>query len=471
MKEQDADIRNELEKLRAELSSIRKFVSELLAENKRLHTIIKALQLEIQTLREKEQQRQHDDKNKPPKDSHNSSIPPSQESIAAKELRRTRSLRKKSGKKSGGQPGHKGCTLEWASEPDTIIEHTPCYCQHCGKSLEDIPVTRSRSGQVFDVVLPKVTTTEHHYNEKVCSCGHHNRMDAKNYRVAYGKNIRAIVTYLACSQYMPYGRITEFLSHVFNLKISEGTVRNILKDIGKRADFAYNEIRKRIEKSPVVGADETGIHVNKEKHWNWVFQTDTLTFLFHHMTRGLAAILSQFPNGLPNATLVTDRHVSYSKMNVKTRQVCLAHLLRNGIFLNELDEKQMWSRQFIQCLTDAIAMRKEESVTESKIMELRTKMDKLLNENLSRLDKDFTKLARGISKVKDYIFTFLEDSSVPYDNNASERCIRNVKIKQKVSGCFRTEDGADIFAKIHSIVDTAKKNGNSKFDAILAMYN
>ena len=88
-------------------------------------------------------------------------------------------------------------------------------------------------------------------------------MDAKNYRVAYGKNIRAIVTYLACSQYMPYGRITEFLSHVFNLKISEGTVRNILKDIGKRADCAYNEIRKRIEKSPVVGADETGIHVNR----------------------------------------------------------------------------------------------------------------------------------------------------------------------------------------------------------------
>ena len=158
-------------------------------------------------------------------------------------------------------------------------------------------------------------------------------------------------------------------------------------------------------------------------------------------------------------------------MNVKTRQVCLAHLLRNGIFLNELDEKQMWSRQFIQCLTDAIKMRKEESVTENKIMELRTKMDKLLNEDLSRLDKDFTKLARGISKVKDYIFTFLEDFSVPYDNNASERCIRNVKIKQKVSGCFRTEDGADIFAKIHSIVDTAKKNGNSKFDAILAMYN
>ena len=141
MKEQDADIRNELEKLWTEPSSIRKFVSELLAENERLHTIIKALQLEIQTLREKEQQRQHDDKKKPPKDSHNSSIPPSQESIAAQELRRTRSLREKSGKKSGGQPGHKGCTLEWASEPDTIIEHTPCYCQHCGKSLEDIPVT------------------------------------------------------------------------------------------------------------------------------------------------------------------------------------------------------------------------------------------------------------------------------------------------------------------------------------------
>lgn len=253
-----------------------------------------------------------------------------------------------------------------------------------------------------------------------------------------------------------------------SLKIIPHLIRIFLKEVGQKAKYAYEEIRKRVEKSAVVGADETGASVNKEHHWNWIFQRDLLTYVYQLKSRGIAAIDDKFPNGLPSTTLVTDRHGSYFKMNVKKHQVCLAHLLRNAEYLNELDEKQTWSKRFLQCIRDAIDLRKNQKVTEKKVNRIVGVMDALLTENLQQLHEDFETFKKGIYKVKDYLFTFLSDFAVPYDNNARERCPK-IKVKQKVSGCFRTDDGADIFAKIHSIAETAKKNGNSKFEAILAM--
>lgn len=144
--------------------------------------------------------------------------------------------------------------------------------------------------------------------------------------------------------------------------------------------------------------------MGKQLHWNWIFQTDALTYVYQLKSRGQEAVDSKFPNGLPHSTLVTDRKQTYFKMNVKDHQVCLAHLLRNAEYLNELDAKQDWSRRFIHLLAHAI-----------------------------------------------------------------ERGVRKIKIKQKVSGCFRTDEGAEDFAKLHSIAETAMKNGNSKFNAILAV--
>ena len=156
-------------------------------------------------------------------------------------------------------------------------------------------------------------------------------------------------------------------------------------------------------------------------------------------------------------------------MNVKDHQVCLAHLLRNAEYLNELDAKQDWSRRFIHLLAHAIDLRRNKTITQRKIKVLKTKMKNLLGESLSHLDEEFERFKKGILKVKDYLFTFLSNPLVPYDNNASERGVRKIKVKQKVSGCFRTDSGADDFAKLHSIVETAMKNGNSKFNAILAV--
>ena len=296
-----------------------------------------------------------------------------------------------------------------------------------------------------------------------------NNCDAPNCRIKYGDNIRALVTYLNVVQCIPFKRIAELISDLSGRRISEGTVQNILKKTSAKSDGAYEEIRQRIECAPVVGADETGAAVGRQLHWNWIFQTDALTYVYQMNSRGMEAIDSKFPKGLPNTTLVTDRHKSYFKMNVRDHQVCLAHLLRNAEYLNELDTKQDWSRRFIHLISHAIDLRRAGNITKRKIKTLKTKMKKLLGESLTHLNGEFESFKKGILKVENYLFTFLTNPHVPYDNNASERGVRKIKIKQKVSGCFRTDGGADDFAKLHSIAETAMKNGNSKFNAILAV--
>lgn len=405
---------------------------------------------------------------KPELNSRNSSVPPSQESIAARELRRTSSLRKPSNKPSGGQPGHKGSTLQTSDTPDRIIKHEPQYCKCCGRSLEDVQYRKVRKRQIVDIKFV-VETTEDQYYEKVCSCGTVNNCDAPNCRIKYGNNIRALVTYLSVVQCIPFKRIAEFLSDIFGRRISQGTVQDILEENSAKADKPYEEIRRRVEASPVVGADETGAAVGRELHWNWIFQTPQLTYVYQMKSRGQKAIDSRFPNGLPNSTLVTDRHSSYFNMDVKNHQVCLAHLLRNAEYLNQLDETQDWSKRFIHILTHAMDIRRDMSITKRKVKIINTKLKNLLGESLTHLDEEFETFKKGICKVKDYLFTFLSDLSVPFDNNASERGVRKIKVKQKISGCFRTDEGADDFAKLHSIVETAMKNGNSKYNAILAV--
>ena len=164
-----------------------------------------------------------------------------------------------------------------------------------------------------------------------------------------------------------------------------------------------------------------------------------------------------------------DKEIHKLKLELTSIKSDLAHLLRNAEYLNELDAKQDWSRRFIHLLAHAIDLRRNNTITQRKIKVLKTKMKNLLGESLSHLDDEFERFKKGILKVKDYLFTFLSNPLVPYDNNASERGVRKIKIKQKVSGCFRTDEGADDFAKLHSIAETAMKNGNSRFNAILAV--
>lgn len=481
MQEQVKDIESVLKCLTSKLGELEKTVSEQGTEIDRLNRLdtchkkdmheakqtIRKLEAENNELKEKLSKYE-----KPEKDSHNSSVPPSKESIKSREIRRTQSLRQKSGRKSGGQEGHTGRTLPTSENPDLIELHRPEFCPECGRPLGECKSEIIGKMQVIDIPMPFPLATEHQYYRTECTCGHHIECECPNCRITYGANIRALIVYLAHVQCLSFARICETLKDLYNLAISQGTIQSILKDAGNKAETPYEEIRQRICRSKVTGADETGAHVGKEHHWNWIFENPLLTYVFQKKSRVMEAIDDKFPGGLPNTVLVTDRHQSYFNMNVQAHQVCLAHLLRNAQYLTELDPKQNWSTRFVDLLHRAIRLKKHtpfKQITPRKVLLIKNKMSKLLNESLTHLDKEFETFRKGIVKVKDYLFTFLTEEAVPYDNNASERGIRKIKIKQKVSGCFRTNEGADIFSMIHSIAETAKKNHKSKFNAILAV--
>jgi transposase/uncharacterized coiled-coil protein SlyX len=284
------DIMQVVATFKAETEALHHTIAEQRMEISRLHhrlgsrdREILELKRELKTVREKLSQYE-----KPVKDSHNSSIPPSQEPIGSSVLRRTVSLRKKSGRKSGGQPGHTGHTLERVPCPDRTMEHIPQYCRKCGSSLSDVPAQHLGARQVFDLPKIKLTVTEHRIYGRQCSCGCMNKetfpAEARA-PACYGPNIRAMISCFHTIQCIPYERMNELFSDCFDVNFSQGSIRNILASMKKASGGMYEKIRERITQSPVVGADETGAHVGNRLDWIWGFQTDKLTYLYHAPSR------------------------------------------------------------------------------------------------------------------------------------------------------------------------------------------
>ena len=193
------------------------------------------------------------------------------------------------------------------------------------------------------------------------------------------------------------------------------------------------------------------------------------TYIFQHPSRGKAAIDEHFPQGLPHSILVTDRHSSYFNMQTAGHQLCLAHLLRDLIYLGELDKEQKWSSALLDLLRDSMHQKKETPSNEIDVGNIKERFHVLMKQELTQLNKPFQALQKSLIKHNEHLFAFLEHAGVPYDNNSSERTIRPLKVKQKVSGMFKSEHGADAFCQLHSIVDTAKKNKQDPFMALIAV--
>lgn len=180
---------------------------------------------------------------KKPKDSNTSSIPPSKD-----ENGKTKSLREKTGQKSGGQPGHRGNTLKMTSLPDKVIMHIPGFCQKCSKDITGLEGELSQRRQVVDLPVIRPLYTEHQCYNKTCTCGHVNKAmfpQPVRAHIQYGPNIESTVAYLSTRQYMPYGRICEYLRDAYNLPISQGSVENLLERFAKKAGIAYQQIRSK----------------------------------------------------------------------------------------------------------------------------------------------------------------------------------------------------------------------------------
>jgi transposase len=395
------------------------------------------------------------------KDSSNSSLSPSSDIF-----RKNKSLRKKSNRKSGGQPGHKGHTLEMSSTPDQIINLKSDFCSVCSSSLQQESFILKAKRQVIE--LPEIKPIYQQYQQYSCKCsecGHDQIADFPaniNAPIQYGSSVESLVSYLSIYQSMPYHRLKKMFSQVFWLPLSEGTVNNILDRVALKCEVIYEHIKAEISTSSVVGSDETGAKVNGEKWWIWTWQNVLNTFIVASANRGSKTINSVFSNGFVNATLLSDRWSAQLKTYAKNHQLCLAHLLRDLTFLEEL-EKHPFSTAF-KTLLGAVFDLKRKQLSQQDRCQTDTPeailLEKKLNELLAiTIDvKKYPKTVvfqRSMIKYRGYVLPCIYNLEVAPDNNASERAIRIIKVKQKVSGQFKT--GQHLFCVIRSVIDTLIK--------------
>ena len=389
------------------------------------------------------------------KDSHNSSMSPSSDIVT-----KNKSLRTKSGKKPGGQKGHKGHTLKMTETPDKVINLVPSYCNKCGKKLVGSANLISRR-QVLDIppILPYYTEYRNH--QISCECGHCQSStypEEVSNNIQYGENIQSFIAYLSVYQYIPYKRMQDLFRHFFSINISQGTILNILNKMATKASSLYQSIKNNLEEAESIGSDETGARVNGKKNWIWVWQNLRMTFISLETSRGKKVIEQKFPKGFPHGIIGTDRWAAQLQTYAKGHQLCFAHLLRDLTFLIEL-EKTDFASKLKKLFLKTIKLKRAKIQYDENdpiVAQVETELDILLKKELSTDDYPKTETFRkSMVKNRNSIFTFLYFKNVEPDNNSSERAIRNVKVKQKISGQFKS--GGQNFCVLRSVIDTTIK--------------
>jgi len=400
-----------------------------------------------------------------PKNSRNSSIPPSKDENRPK---KTQSLRENSKRKSGGQPGHKGHTLEISASPDSVIEHIPGFCRCCGNDLSGIPAELSSTRQVVDIPVIRPVYTAHKSFYKKCRCGEKTQAaypDGINAPVQYGSGVETLVSYLHARQYLPYKRMKELFKDCFGIGLSEGSIDNIIQRFAQKAAPIYQKLKKAVADSAVIGCDETGAKVDGNKHWVWTYQTEQLTVLAMSESRGLKAITSHFQEGFGEAILCHDAWRTYFHYSENRHQLCCAHMLRE---LNYMVEryKSTWAEELRSLFREAISLKKKltefsDQQAKENIAAIESQLDKLLQATVNKTHKEAVTFQKRLLKYRDSILTFLHYHKVPPDNNSSERAVRNIKVKQKISGQFKSTRGAEDFCVIRSVIDTLIKRSEN----------
>ena len=409
------------------------------------------------------------------KDSNNSSMPPSKDENRPP---RTSSLREKSDRKAGGQPGHEGKTLEMTDTPDKIIEHRACFCPECGKDVSDLTFELFGKRQVIDIPTIKQIVTEHRVYRCKCTCGKMVESDfpvGVDSPVRYGKNIETLIGYLSVRQYLPFKRLQEMLNDIFAVQISEGGLHWLLNRLASKGVDAYEMIRQNVLHSRVIGTDETGIKINGKKNWFWTWQNKRATFIATSTNRGTTTINENMSGISGEAVLVHDCWKAHFQTLVKEHQLCTAHLERETKYLEER-YKVAWPVRFRNMLREAHKLKKQFTPTDYYYPNhprdlLEKELDNLLSEPLNPKHKEMIAFQKRITKYRDHVFTFLYHPDVPPDNNGSERAIRNVKVKQKISGQFKIFSAAENFAILRSIIDTAIKNNRNVVQALNVIAN
>jgi transposase len=391
-----------------------------------------------------------------PKDSRNSSIPSSKDLIP-----RTRSQREKSGKKSGGQKGHRGHHRERNPDPDRIVMVQASHCTSCGASLSGIEGTIGQIAQQVDIPPITPLTTEYQQVIKVCPCGECNclPLPIEGY-INIGPQMGSLITYLNVEHALPYDRLNQITHDLLGFAISEGTIANKLAHLQRQAKGIIQTIKQKVMEAPWIGSDETGTRVAGKKFWEWVWQSPLASYFVIDHRRGYPVVKEHFTESY-QGVLCHDCWSAQNKTPAGAHQLCHAHLLRNLQYAID-KERSVWAYRVQRLLRKS--QRAREKIWEAGVsLKQREAIIQYYKDALDALNRvpltqpEERRLQKRLIKHRDWIFTFMAYPDVPPDNNSSERAIKAAKLKDKVSGGFRSLPGASRFAQLLSLTQTLRK--------------
>lgn len=423
--------------------------------------------------------------------SNNSSKPPSTDSPYALKSKTASNAQRK----AGGQKGHVGKNLKMVEHPDVVIVSSVQRCRECGISLVDAPAHLVASRQVFDFPVLKIEVSEYQVEAKKCPCckaiNKGSFPKGINAPTQYGKRFDAAIAYLSVHQMLPYERITQVMNDLFGHSISEGVILNALSRVETHLKAFNTATKEVLLTSPVLHADETGINVRGKLHWAHIALSNAAAACLLHPKRGGDAIKQM--NLLPHykGIAVHDHWKAYESTDGSfTHAFCNAHHLRELKRVIEQD-KQLWSEDMSKLLLSAhkevnyAKANGREALSLRMIKRFNTWYDAIIKSagvyhtlsqkevsKKGRTKQTFAKnLLDRLIKYKNETLRFITDFNVPFTNNAAERGLRMMKVKEKISGCFMSQKGGKIFMNIYAYMLTVKKNGINIMQALLDAMN
>ena len=440
-----------------------------------LRAMVEALQAEVADLKRQLGQ-----------NSRNSSKPPSSDSPFVKPA--PKSLRGKSGKKSGGQPGHPGSTLALVDDPNERLRHEPGPCTGCGADLANAPEVGVERRQVFDLPPMTVRVTEHQLITRRCGCGTTTcgtAPEGVSAPVQYGPRITAIILYLYVGQFLSKKRTAQALAELFGTPVCEGTVATMTQRAADGLDGFLAEVADRIADSEVAGFDETGLRVAGSLHWVHCARTGRYTLITCHPKRGSKGIDAAAVLGRFRGVAVHDAWAPYDTYVDVEHQLCCAHAQRELAAVADAapqDADWCWATQTGDALVAMQKLVAEAITTDADTVDTDALAEQVrlyrsavqigINSTAARSDKVMRKhnaLARRLRDRQDDYLRFTTDWRIPADNNGSERDIRMIKLRQKVSGCLRSLTGAKQFCAIRSYLSTAAKHDRNFLDTLVML--